>query len=143
MNTTATLIINESEVKIELRHDADGRYRWYETATGADTEVSGETPEAAWEAAYKAWPDYDQWADSWDGKEKPEGYLNMRELKGYLRENLPGCRVALLSHGADQFTVEITRKSDGARIHDYSTHETDYTSPDSAVELLAAIKSKA
>jgi hypothetical protein len=61
--TTATLIINKTEVQIELRQDNDGRYRWYETATGADTEVSGETPEAAWEAAYKAWPNQEQWKD--------------------------------------------------------------------------------
>ena len=47
---------NESpEIEIELRHDADGAYRWYQSADGADTEVSADSRDGAIEAAYYAW----------------------------------------------------------------------------------------
>lgn len=50
-------ITDESGEKIalELKLAADGRYRWFESATGADTEVSGRTQEEAQQAAADAW----------------------------------------------------------------------------------------
>lgn len=50
-------------VAIELQHDdgihQDGKYRWYETATGTDTEVSGRTVEEAIEVAAAAFPGFE------------------------------------------------------------------------------------
>lgn len=42
-------------IRLELRLDADGAYRWYEESSGADTEVSADTLEGALEAAELAW----------------------------------------------------------------------------------------
>jgi hypothetical protein len=47
-------------VTIELQQDRDDRYRWYESATGADTEVSGRTVEEATENAASAWSDFSE-----------------------------------------------------------------------------------
>lgn len=44
-------------VALELRHDRDA-YRWYERATGSDTEVSGPTVDTAIQAARNAWMDW-------------------------------------------------------------------------------------
>ena len=50
-------------IALELRHDRDGRYRWYEQVTDADTEVSATTPAQAWQDAAHVWG-----ADVWDFK---------------------------------------------------------------------------
>jgi len=50
-------------IALELRHDRDGRYRWYEQETDADTEVSATTPAQAWQDAAHVWG-----ADVWDFK---------------------------------------------------------------------------
>ena len=49
----------------DLQLDSDGRYRWYERATGANTEVSGATIDEAKLAAAHAWgsPIFDLRAD--------------------------------------------------------------------------------
>lgn len=44
------------DLGIELRHDEDGRYRWYESETGVDTETSGKTILDAIRAARDSWP---------------------------------------------------------------------------------------
>ena len=51
------------DLGIELRHDEDGRYRWYESETGVDTETSGKTILDAIRAARDSWP-----APTWDLK---------------------------------------------------------------------------
>lgn len=48
-------------IALELRHDRDGRYRWYEQETDADTEVSATTPAQAWQDAAHVWG-----ADVWN-----------------------------------------------------------------------------
>lgn len=50
-------------IALELRHDRDGRYRWYEQETDADSEVSAATPAQAWQDAAHVWG-----ADVWDFK---------------------------------------------------------------------------
>jgi len=42
-------------IALELRHDRDGRYRWFIQETDEDTEVSGATPEQAWKDAAEVW----------------------------------------------------------------------------------------
>ena len=58
MKAIRTATIQESAstqpITLELRHDRDA-YRWYERATGADTEVSGATINTALQAARDAW----------------------------------------------------------------------------------------
>jgi hypothetical protein len=50
---TATL--GAPDIELNLRLDTDGAYRWYEAATGADTEVSGATIKDATNAFAMAW----------------------------------------------------------------------------------------
>ena len=61
MKAIRTATIQESAstepIALELRHDHDA-YRWYERATGADTEVSGPTVAAAIQAAHNSWMDW-------------------------------------------------------------------------------------
>ena len=42
-------------ILLNLRADGDGMYRWYESETGADTEVSGSTEQEAIENAELSW----------------------------------------------------------------------------------------
>lgn len=54
----ATILANESDserIGLELDQDSDGAFRWYEEATGANTEVSGASIAAAIEAGERAW----------------------------------------------------------------------------------------
>ena len=53
--------ISPRRIVLELRHDADDRYRWYEQKTDADTEVSALTPAQAWKDAAHVWG-----ADVWN-----------------------------------------------------------------------------
>ena len=46
-------------VPLSLTLDADNRYRWHQTADGADTEVSEATIESAIEAGEVAWRDWE------------------------------------------------------------------------------------
>lgn len=55
---TATINAENGRLALNLFHDTDDRYRWYE-ATGADTEISGEGPTDAEEAAQQAWRNWD------------------------------------------------------------------------------------
>ena len=58
--TVAAKGIPDSDVQIELRHDKDGRWRWYEQADDDfDTEISGGTPMEALDAAIAAWGAFD------------------------------------------------------------------------------------
>ena len=57
---------NSPEIGLELKKGNDGVWRWYETLTGADTEVSGRT---VWQAisrgraTWRAWQFRVQFAD--------------------------------------------------------------------------------
>jgi len=42
-------------IELVLKHDQDGRWRWYEAGSGADTEVSGSSIRDAYLQAEKAW----------------------------------------------------------------------------------------
>jgi hypothetical protein len=54
----ATITEHDHRITIELRRDPDA-YRWYESATGADTEVSAPTERDAVLAAQAAWRSWD------------------------------------------------------------------------------------
>lgn len=58
--TVAARGIADSDVRVEMRHDKDGRWRWYEQADDDfDTEISGATPMEALDAAIAAWGAFD------------------------------------------------------------------------------------
>lgn len=50
-------IVGDNGIRIDLilTKDGDGAYRWYESGTGADTEVSGKSIREAIQAARAAW----------------------------------------------------------------------------------------
>lgn len=58
IHATASIDHNDQEgvrVHLDLYHDDDGEFRWYERETGADTAVSGQHIAAAKASAERAW----------------------------------------------------------------------------------------
>ena len=58
INRNADPMEMRGRLTLNLHHDSDGRYRWYDEDE-TDTEVSGETIAEAHEAAQMAWGDGD------------------------------------------------------------------------------------